>query len=274
MATAAVASSVKNQTSPSPFAELLRRSRFSRYDPAIRQTFRSAPPNAHRGDWGLKRPIALRRRNSFITINGPFERHSQYIEWNNAESEVRFIRAFQEMDITPRIMHHTPWHDVVGNAEFRPLLDSEFCPGEGYEMNEAAKLDIQKKNMTLDLTGLGNRGPGKYNASRGPPQRDVSGQVTENLEAMSTKQFSRYLRKLRKLRPEFKAYLEQSGQSTDTSLYALAQNHEVGHHRKFIRQHLVKEFSSIDSTNIKIEPQPHPNAGLLYARPTTLDTRM
>lgn len=280
MATAAVevasktASKVVIHPPPSPFAELLRRSRFATYDPAIRQTYRTPSANAHRGDWGLKRPISLRRRNAFISINGPFEAHAQFIEWNNAQGEVRFIRQLEEMDIKPRVLYDTPWHKSVGIAKYKLLLDSEFCPEESYEQDREAEEDRKKKNMTLDLPGLGNRGPGMYSAKRGPPNMgpaDSPGQVTENIDAMSTKEFARYLGKLRKLRPKFAEFLRQQEHLRGKSLYAIAQNHEGIHHRRFLQEHFKQEFSG-GSRQVKIEQQPHPNAGLMYAQPTVLDT--
>ncbi|KAJ7286440.1 hypothetical protein C8J57DRAFT_663941 [Mycena rebaudengoi] len=49
------------------FAQLLRNSRFAAYDPQIRRTYYSPKQFAQRGYWGLKRPIAQRKKNSFIT---------------------------------------------------------------------------------------------------------------------------------------------------------------------------------------------------------------
>ena len=265
-AATSVAASVTIHPPASPFAELLRRSRFATYDPAIRQTYRSPSAHAHRGDWGLKRPIALRRRNAFISINGPFESHSQFIEWNHAENQVRFIRRIEEMGIKPRPMYNTHWDKAVGNAKFQLLLDSEFCPGEGFELDQEAEQDRKKKNMMLDLSELGKQGPGMYGAKRGPPLMvtgEASGQVTENIEAMSTKQFSRYLSKLRKLRPAFAQHLRTHDQLRGKSLYAVAQNHEAAHHRRFLQQHLKTEFTrtthpTLKSNNSRTQPQPSP----------------
>jgi hypothetical protein len=277
---AALASAAPIHTPASPFSELLRRSRFAKYDPAIRQAYRTPSANAHRGDWGLKRPITLRRHNAFISINGPFESRAQFIEWNRAENEVRFIRRMKEMDIKPRLLHDTPWDKALGLAKYQLLLDSEFCPGEGYEIDEEAERDRQKKTMTIDLPGLGNRGAGRYGAGRGPPttakestaQESSSGQITENIEAMSTKKFQRYLRKLRKLRPAFAEYIQQQKHMHRKSLYQIAQKHEDIHHRRFLQQQTANEFSSQKTTKVKIEQQPHPNAGLMYACPSPLDT--
>lgn len=274
MATAAVSSTAQAALHPpaSPFAELLRRSRFATYDPAIRQTYRAPSANAHRGDWGLKRPISLRRRGAFITINEEFDRHAHYVEWDNAESEVRFLRRIEEMGIKPRLKVGTPWQKNVGNARFQLLLDSDFCPGEGYELDSIAENNIEKQNVSLGLEGLGNKGPGEYGANRGPPKQhtDFSGQVTENLDAMSAKEFSRYLRKLRKLRPAFREFVEEQTKSQDSSLYSMAQTHEQCHHRRFLQKHRSDE---LDSPKITIRQQPHPIAGLTYSQPSLLDKR-
>jgi hypothetical protein len=181
------------------------------------------------------------------------------------------------MDIKPQVAAYTPWDKAVGIAKFQLLLDSEFCPGEGFELEQ--ELQHRKgKDTPLNLPGLGKKGAGQYSLKRGPPNMGtpvVSGQVTENIEAMSMKEFSRYLRKLRKLRPAFAAFLKQQGHLDHLrgkSLYSIAQNREATYYQLFLQKHLADEFSSLDSSKIKIEHQPHPNGGLLYAHPTPLDT--
>ena len=51
--------------SPGTFPELLRRSRFASFDPTIRQSYGTPPSRLHRGNWGLKRPIAQSKRSAF-----------------------------------------------------------------------------------------------------------------------------------------------------------------------------------------------------------------
>lgn len=260
----------------SPFAQLLRRSRFASFDPAIRQTYSAPPAHAHKGDWGLKRPIALRRRNAFISLTS-FESPAQFIEWNNAESQVRFIRRIEEMDTMPRAAGNTPWYKAVGKGRTQWLADSEFCPGEGHELAEDTP-----PTVTADLKGLGNRGPGNYGAKRGPPkQKNPSTQdahVSLNIDAMSPKEFTRYLRTLRELRPAFQAHIkaraevEKNAVLANTSLYALAQNTEAGYHRRFLQERMSEEFANPKS--VKFEQHPHPNAALLYHHPSPLDTRL
>jgi hypothetical protein len=87
-------------TSPSPssFATLLRHSKFASFDPAISQVYTAYGGDAHRGNWGLKRPLPIRRRRGFITANAVDSLHQQ-TEWSPAESQVRFIRRWDELNV-------------------------------------------------------------------------------------------------------------------------------------------------------------------------------
>ncbi|RDB22258.1 hypothetical protein Hypma_010665 [Hypsizygus marmoreus] len=249
----------------SPFAELLRRSRFASYDPAIRQTYSSPPAHAHRGDWGLKRPISLRRKNAFISLTS-FEHPAQFIEWNHAENQVRFIRRIEEMGVKPETMSATGWYKGLGKAKTEWLLDSEFCPGEGHETG------IQRPAENVNLATLGQRGPGAYGAQR--ESIAPESYVTPNVDAMSRKEFAQYLRKLRELRPAFQAHLKDEhrkhGTDTNKPLYDLAQRPEGAYHRRFLKQQLADEYNDVFSH--KMEQHPHPSAALTYTHPSPLES--
>jgi hypothetical protein len=271
-AVAEAATAIAIHPPASPFAELLRRSRFASFDPAIRQTYSTPPAYAHKGDWGLKRPIALRRRNAFINLTS-FESPAQFIEWNNAENQVRFIRRIEEMGTMPRTAGNTPWHKSVGKGKTQWFMDSEFCPGEGQlPKNEPVP------PITLDLKGLGTKGPKQYSAKRGPPRQSHSekAHVSPNIDAMSPKEFMRYLRTLRELRPAFQAHLgelaKKNPKLANKSLYELAQSTEAGYHRRFLQENMSQEFAKPES--LKFEQHPHPNAALLYHHPSALDTHL
>ncbi|GLB34612.1 hypothetical protein LshimejAT787_0201770 [Lyophyllum shimeji] len=261
-----------NPPPASPFAELLRRSKFATYDPAIRQTYSAAPANAHRGDWGLKRPIALRRKNAFISLTS-FEHPAHFTEWNHAESQVRFIRRIEETGVKPDTVVGTPWYKSLGKAKNELLLDSEFCPGEGSEME--VKEAQRPQPTAVNFDALGQKGRGAYGAKREEPvkkdDKKMEVYVTANIDAMSPREFERYLRRLRTLRPKFQEYIrEQDKDFSQKSLYALAQDADKGYHRKFMMEHMASEYQ--DLFGRKIEPQPHPNAALTYARNTPLET--
>ncbi|KAF8623353.1 hypothetical protein AX15_006425 [Amanita polypyramis BW_CC] len=250
----------------SPFAELLRRSRFASYDPAIRQTYSSPAAHAHRGDWGLKRPITLRRRNAFISLSS-FESPAQFTEWNHAENQVRFIRRIEEMGVTPRVASESIWYRGLGKAKTEWLVDSEFCPGESHVLKSG-----QPTPIGTDLPGLGNRGRGQYGANRPHQRSETQGstQVIPNWDAMSIKDFQRYIRKLRALRPKFQQYLRAQDNLTEKSPYEVAQDSTTDHHIRFLLSHTTQEFQ--DQTSRQIEQQPHFNAGLAYAHPSHLTT--
>lgn len=258
----------------SPFAELLRRSRFASFDPAIRQTYSSPPANAHRGDWGLKRPIALRRKNAFISLKS-FEHHAHFTEWNHAENQVRFVRRVEEMGAKPQTVPMTPWHKGLGKARTQWLLDSDFCP-EGVQ--DTRKL-LHKENSqkTVNLNELGKQGSGAYGAKRASPiqqEKDaIDVQLAPNINAMTRHEFVRYLRHLRSLRPAFKDWIEANRDKpriVDKSLFSLAQNAEAGLHRRFLQEHSASQFQKVDYH--KLEHNPHPTAALTYTHPSPLET--
>ncbi|KAF7986585.1 hypothetical protein HWV62_26350 [Athelia sp. TMB] len=111
--------------SPSPFATLLRRSKFSSFDPQIAQVFASYDGDAHRGNWGFKRPLALRHRRAHITVKA-VDTSSQQTEWNGANSQVKFIRKWEELN-TGSKRSNKP-HEFKG-------YDSEFSPMEDEQVN-------------------------------------------------------------------------------------------------------------------------------------------
>ncbi|KAK7040825.1 hypothetical protein VNI00_009421 [Paramarasmius palmivorus] len=312
MASSAVTTVVKSHPPSSPFAELLRRSRFATFDPSIRQTYNTPPEAARRGEWGLKRRLAITRRNSFIAVPAPFDSRAYYVDWSNAENEVRFIRRFEELEVSPQCKPSTPWHATLGSKNSSNwLVDSEFSlPEEGPEVEEIngsvaelaekkewEKEKLQNQSTSIGLDGLGLKGPGNYGA-----RREVLGQklhLTPNIHAMSPKAFEKYLRKLRELRPEFKEYVkssweheqkiraerEQQQQSSTSGLYAKAdtpseapdlvtsaQRREREYHRRFLEHHTASQLSDHNST--AIEQRPHQTGGLAYARLSSLHSHL
>jgi len=103
--------------SPSPFATLLRRSKFATFDPSIAQVFTVYGGDAHRGNWGLKRPLAARRRGTAITVKS-VDTGAQQTEWNSAERQAKFMTRYQELNIEPKRGRGSEWYET------------EFAPGE------------------------------------------------------------------------------------------------------------------------------------------------
>ncbi|KAJ7029357.1 hypothetical protein C8F04DRAFT_1116693 [Mycena alexandri] len=277
----------------SPFAHLLRSSRFAQFDPQIRKTYYSPKQFVERGYWGLKRPISQRKRNSFVTIK-QWEARQHYIEWDNAEDQIRFIRRMEEVDVRPVVEPRSSWGQQLGTAKDDWLVDSEFSP---HDWGSAPKAKTEEQE-DIPLDTLGNKGPGEYGA-HAPPYtptqhaQQAAPAVIPNVMAMSPGELKRYLQKLRALRPAFMAYLDREAQKQQElkkeqdemraqgkfvtrdprptlaglTLAQLSQYSDGPYHRVFLAEHTLSEYNSTR----KIQPQPHRNGALTYTHPAMLD---
>ncbi|KAK0196549.1 hypothetical protein F5146DRAFT_1011963 [Armillaria mellea] len=254
----------------SPFSQLLRRSQFAAFDP---------------------RPIPIRRRNAYITLAAPYEARQQFTEWTRGESQVRFIRRFEEMDTLPRMAPSSTWAQNQSSKTLTEwVVDSEFGTEEERKCKEEKARDFSRTPFDADLAGLGRRGPGAYGADAKPEQQLSN--FSPNFMAMTPKEFERYLKKLpcaascgakradKKLKNKTLYELAQRGEAPRPSnvhvatvpLPALRVKHQPNLHRRFIEAVTHDEFT--DRAARRIEPQPHPNGGLLYARPTLLHSHL
>src|ERR1700753_3240365 len=111
--TSALTLAARDAAPTSPFAQLLRNSRFATFDPSIRKTYYSPKQFVERGYWGLKRPITQRKKNSFITIK-KWETRQHYVEWDNAEGQVRFSRRMEELNVRPAARFQSAWAMQMG----------------------------------------------------------------------------------------------------------------------------------------------------------------
>ncbi|KAF8808990.1 hypothetical protein BYT27DRAFT_7095036, partial [Phlegmacium glaucopus] len=279
MATQVATKLVSSVNPGSAFPELLRRSRFASFDPTIRQSYGTPPSHLHRGNWGLKRPIAQRKRNAFISLKN-FEEHEHYIEWSNTESQVRLINRVEELNVAPKLVHNVPWFVGLGPAASTSwsMMDSEFCPGESgkYMSDPDSAMPPPPKSLpafTTDLPGLGLRGKGEYGAKQSTTSGSLKaddGYLHPNLHAMSPRVFNRYLKQLRSLRPQFKKFLKENGVSTSIRETGVPPGNL---HIRFLGQHFDKQFHvSTPNHTQPIRQQPHRLGGLMYASPTYLES--
>ena len=227
----------------SPFGELLRRSKFATFDPNIRQAYAAPPSYAQRGDYGLKRPIANRKTHGSIVLKN-FEEHAQYIEWDNAKEQVRWIKMIEEMNISPQLQTSSTWASGLGplGSSKESGLDSDFCPGEGPNVKrirhellmklEGTPVSTNAATATVAATDgsasehsksplslsesaisaetlLPTRGKGAYgaNAEFISPEEKGKMFLQPTLSAMPPPIFRRYIEKLRKMRPEFISFV-------------------------------------------------------------------
>ncbi|KAF8197583.1 hypothetical protein BJ912DRAFT_846190 [Pholiota molesta] len=295
---------------PSPFGELLRRSNFASYDPAVRQTYTAPASYIHRGNWGLKRPIANRKRHSTIVLRN-FEEHAHFIEWDKAPVQVDFIKRVEELNIQPTLADNSTWAHSLG--PYADAIDSEFCPSEGLKRPRKPDLKVLaahrpptfKKGFDEQLLFLGNKGKGAYGANGVEPRAKGDAYIQPNIAAMTPQKFEDYLEELRELRPKFLEYIRQEIKETRgesdkhsqdpgslkdeeiiTKMSAEAAKKNL--HRYFLGQHTQDTFdgyraAATDANELErvkenpnalqpIQGQPHRLAGLIYSKPTMLET--
>ncbi|EPQ57758.1 hypothetical protein GLOTRDRAFT_109885 [Gloeophyllum trabeum ATCC 11539] len=248
MAAAAVAGSSKT----SPFGTLLRRSKFASFDPAIAQVYTTYDGNAHRGNWGLKRPLPLKRRNAYITVSEVDSREQQTV-WDSGEKQARWIQAWQELGVEKleppeysygRERNSLTWQSKIGSAQRYWVVDSEFAVGpDGGKPSKESRLLQQ---------------------TRAP--------ILPNIDAMSNKQFELFIRNLRKLRPEFKEYLKKKageGKPVSTDLLDQAQNGVI-YYKEFLTERIKNKLNK--ETSVSLAQEPHVYAGASYSHHTRLST--
>ncbi|KAF8969599.1 hypothetical protein BDZ97DRAFT_1794169 [Flammula alnicola] len=281
----------------SPFGELLRRSHFASYDPQIRQTYSAPPSYIHRGNWGLKRPIANRNRHSHIVLRN-FEEHAQFIEWDKAAGQVDFVKRIEELNHQPILTANTPWALSLGPSA--ATIDSDFCPAEDVRAKEAetlaknleeeAPVDTQTPISSpkdaapesrqaafmppsFSLFNFGNEGRGTYGArgfQAAGPKSGAEAYIQPNIAAMTPLQFADYLEELRDLRPEFLKYMKQELEKlrkeegkyqTDEGLVMTLGAKAVakGLHRFFLGKHTQAQFDAQEDDAVAdLEPESEP----------------
>ncbi|KAH9079309.1 mitochondrial ribosomal protein subunit-domain-containing protein [Lactarius deliciosus] len=235
---AMVKAAIVHPPSPSPFAALLRRSKFASYDPTIGQVYTTHDGNAHRGNWGFKRPLALRKRDKFISVQA-VDSPEQQTEWASRESEARFIQR---------------WEEVATEPHVRDEWEKHYTHSRSVHQAELAK---EGKNGNIV---------------------DPAIQRQADEELGKRQQFARYLDKLRQERPEFLSFLSEevqnqaktgSQQIVAPSAYeesALGSAETV--RKRFLQRQSHTIYEAPDSR--VIEQRPHRNGGLSYARTSQL----
>lgn len=279
-ATAATSALVAALPPPSPFAAMLRRSKFATYDPQIAQIYTAYGGYAHRGDWGLKRPLAVRKRDKYITIQ-TIDSPEQQTEWRTGEPESRWIRRWGE--VGTEVQMRGIWDRQTVNHDW--VIDSDFTLGT----KDGAVLKMQKarvqKMKDAELLAEGGRvaeaGEEQVVENAEPAEQtplSAYNAVVPNIMAMSPKEFESYVEKLRAQRPQFKQFLKNQVRQTlaarakDNKVMAtiVQEPFEEAQHasallvRKAFLQHSVQEQYR-DPSSRMIEQRPHRNAGLSYA---------
>ncbi|KAI0093762.1 mitochondrial ribosomal protein subunit-domain-containing protein [Irpex rosettiformis] len=282
-------------TPASPFAALLRRSKFASLDTSIAQVYTSSGGDLYRGNWGLKRPLPIRRRGAHITVKA-VDSKEQQTEWNVADQQAKWIDMWGEVGITPTVREGSPWHSRLGSkvlvtdepfdSEFskgvRPIEElegavegNELIEGEGFiekgeegevveaqsqeltELTEEEQAALEEKNTLLKILDAG------------------PGASMPNIYSMSDSEFEKYLEKVRTLRPTFLAYrnLDADAKRRETQETQWLDMHE-DHGSRLFKTFLAKHAETVLTapSSRTIEQQPQHIAGLAYARTSLLQS--
>ncbi|KAH7060955.1 mitochondrial ribosomal protein subunit-domain-containing protein [Auriculariales sp. MPI-PUGE-AT-0066] len=173
---------------PSQFAALLRRSKFASYDQRIGQVYTAYGGYAHRGDWGLKRPLPnrIRTKRPYISISAVDSLHEQ-TEWDRRGPAVRFLQGLNESGVN-QLSLPLDMSRISPNS----TMDSDFCKPPGSD-------------------------PFKIQASGRAPSKHVA---VQNTDSMRPQRFAKYLERIRASRPDFKQWVVQPDQDKDNSAEA------------------------------------------------------
>lgn len=242
----------------SSFATLLKQSKFATYSPAIAQVYTTHGGHAHRGDWGVKRPLSVRQRGKTLLIQS-IDSPEQQTEFRSAAPEEKFVKRWEEtgVDIGPTSTLHTrAWSSHFANRPKNDaMIDSEFA----------------NYNSTRHTNPIA--GPAGENHALAV-QVAPSTQARPEYLKMNKKEFERYLERLRRLRPLFRKYLEKQWAQQDSSeqetpyLYKIRKEHETmaaDRIDSFLDEMSMQLHGDAESQTL--EPYPHRNGGLFY--PTT-----
>ncbi|OBZ65674.1 hypothetical protein A0H81_14287 [Grifola frondosa] len=231
---------------PSNFAALLRRSKFASYDPSISQVYTTYGGDAHRGNFGLKRPLPLRRRNAHVVV-GSVDSKEQQTEWRSAEPQNRWIRMWNEVGGTPRIQPRGSWSEKLGHhGDIDWKVDSEFSKGTSASLPYDAEVRGAVEGIST---------------------------AVPNIHAMSDKEFGRYLEKLRKMRPVFREFMEKQCNDKpalgEPNLWEQS-NSPGDRFKTFLSTQAYTDYNAPGAR--QIEQQPHRYAGLTYSKTPRLQT--
>ncbi|KAG8852208.1 hypothetical protein FRB91_006787 [Serendipita sp. 411] len=247
----------------SSFATLLKQSKFASYSPAIAQVYTTYGGHAFRGDWGLKRPLSVRKSGRALLIHS-IDSPQQQTEFRSGEPETRMVKRWNETGVDVGVHEDTEIGSWRLHYSNRPTsrgdlaIDSEFST---YNAEPDQNAGAASRNLALGI--------------RTPP----STEATPNVNAMSQKEFNKYLEKIRKLRPAFRQYIEekdiQYGRSQnqeeaaeersreETGLFYMRKKRGVNDMAHNFLNEMAYQLHG-DANSQVLEPYPHRNGGLFY----------
>ncbi|KZV88105.1 hypothetical protein EXIGLDRAFT_722962 [Exidia glandulosa HHB12029] len=243
-----------SRDAPSQFAALLRRSKFASYDQKIGQVYTAFGGHAHRGDWGLKRPLPqkIRVRRPLITISS-VDSINQQTEWERSGPSTRFVEQWNEMGMD----QVTPDETSAFAGDRAASIDSDFARRPGMSDLERVQPFARRRTLAKEVP-------------------------MKNIHKMRPKEFERYLDRLRQLRPKFNEFvlkegpkLLAQGQATKAQSYTSVAQIRAHPSSESIPDHFISQEVSLSAGGegtTWIEQRPHPLGGLTYTTTSPLQS--
>ncbi|KAG8954192.1 hypothetical protein FRC04_000413 [Tulasnella sp. 424] len=248
---------------PSQFAQLLKRSKFASFDPAISQIYTTYGGYAHRGDFGLKRPFppSARNKNPYVVVKAVDDSLGQTL-WSTAQNQGRWIKRFDESGAGAEPAYKSAWG------------------GRGRVMDE----------WHLDSSFDQHWSPKKL--------KEETPAMMPNFKRMSRPEFDKYLTQLRRRRGAFRQFLQNQRQAAYNEEIEAAWDYyeqqspdikppsppepvnllkesrpvNIEDYRVFLQHDANKKVYSgkAGKPSTAIVPSPHSNAGLSYTHENKL----
>lgn len=269
----AVSSLLMPPSPASPFAALLRRSKFASYDTSIAQIYTASGGDLSRGNWGLKRPLPLRRKGAHITVKA-VDSKEQQTEWDLADQQGRWIQMWDEVGISPTL-GQGQWERRLGmkvNASDEPF-DSDYSRDvREEEMAEDSTLPKRQGVLTRETTAAEKEKANLLRMLEAGP-----GASMPNIHSMSDSEFDKYLEKVREMRPTFLAYRNLVADANRRSMQEtvwqdMSADHDSHMFKTFLAKNAENDISSPSSRTI--EQQPQRVAGLTYTKSSLLQSQL
>ncbi|TFY60944.1 hypothetical protein EVG20_g7235 [Dentipellis fragilis] len=242
--------------------------------PIIAQVYTTYDGDAHRGNWGLKRPLPLRARDRYITVQSVDSREQQ-TEWKHAQGEARWIKRWDELGVQPKAQGL--WDQQTGRGQSAFVMDSDFA----LATRDAVSSKSKAARLSADGTPMGEAElKAREDAERLREKEHET--AAPNVAAMSEREFQRYLEDIRAQRPEFKKFLQEQyaqsllsgGKQKLKVASRLSEEFALGSapqiRKGFLKKYACKLYSSPESTIIG--QQPHSSGGATYAKISPLTT--
>lgn len=216
------------------FPQLLRRSQFATFDPAISRVYASTPHSVNRyGDWGLKIPIHRAKGPRFIKVNKLDAGSLLGSDWRSAESEARFVETYGTGQV--------PWRSEAEQRKNRSSSHRTL-----FDEDDAVKDDVAQEEQYLD--DVNSMTPGQFK---------------RYLQRIKLYRPRYMAQKVQRMNEENRIKLEMPEDMTGANLAArgFVADSDTPRYMAAMSDRTIRKSSSK-----ALQTQPHPMHGLMYSQ--------